>query len=198
MVQDTPVYKNAARPVTERVNDLLARLTLEEKLAQIASVWVYELFEATRFSEQKARARVGHGIGQITRIGGASNSSPRQSAELANQIQRFLVEQTRLGIPALVHDESCSGYMAMGATCYPQMIGLASTWKPELVEQMAPSFAPRCGRLACSRRWRRCWTSFATPAGAAARRPTARIPTWLVAWAWLMCEGCRATTFATA
>jgi len=137
MVQDTPVYRNPSRPAAERSNDLLQRLTLEEKLAQITSVWVYELFEATQFSEQKARARIGHGIGQITRIGGASNSSPRQSAELANQIQRFLIGHTRLGIPALVHEESCSGYMAMGATCFPQIIGAASTWNPQLVEQMA-------------------------------------------------------------
>ncbi len=137
MVQNTPVYKNAARPVDERVSDLLGRMTLAEKLAQITSVWVYELFEATRFSEQKARQRVGDGIGQITRLGGASNSPPQQSAELANQIQRFLTEHTRLGIPALVHEESCSGYMAMGATCFPQIIGAASTWNPDLVEQMA-------------------------------------------------------------
>ena len=137
MVQVSPIYKDAARPVAERVDDLLRRMTLEEKLAQIASVWVYEVLESGQFSESKARERIGQGIGQITRIGGASNSPPRQSAGLANQIQRFLVEHTRLGIPAIVHEESCSGYMAMGATCFPQIIGVASTWNPDLVEQMA-------------------------------------------------------------
>jgi beta-glucosidase len=77
-----------------------------------------------------------HGIGQITRIGGASSAHPDDSARLANAIQEFLVRETRLGIPALVHEESCSGYMARGATCFPQIIGLASTWQPELAEAM--------------------------------------------------------------
>jgi beta-glucosidase len=76
------------------------------------------------------------GIGQITRIGGASSLAPADSARLANTIQRFLVEETRLGIPAIVHEETCSGYMARGATCFPQIIGVASTWDPDLVEAM--------------------------------------------------------------
>lgn len=133
---DNPLYRDPARPVAERVRDLLARMTLEEKIAQLGSAWVYELFEDTAFSEQKARAVMGNGIGQITRIGGASNLAPAASAELANRIQAFLLKGTRLGIPATVHEECCSGYMAMGATCFPQIIGVASTWEPDLVEAM--------------------------------------------------------------
>jgi beta-glucosidase len=135
-VNESIIYQDAARPVAERVADLLGRMTLEEKLAQITSVWVYELFEGNEFSEDKARTLIRHGIGQITRIGGASNSSPQRSAELANAIQRFVLEQTRLGIPVMVHEESCSGYMAMGATCFPQIIGAASTWEPDLIQRM--------------------------------------------------------------
>nr|WP_304650806.1 glycoside hydrolase family 3 N-terminal domain-containing protein [Thermoanaerobacter thermocopriae] len=52
-------------------------------------------------------------------------------------MQKYLVENTRLGIPALIHEESCSGYMAKGATIFPQTIGVASTWNPKLVEKMA-------------------------------------------------------------
>ena len=129
------VYRDAI--TAERVRDLLAQMTLDEKLAQIGSVWVYEVLEKGTFSPDRTRARIPNGIGQITRIGGASNVAPRQSAELANTIQRFLIENTRLGIPAMVHEESCSGYMAMGATCFPQIIGVASTWEPALVERMA-------------------------------------------------------------
>ena len=129
-------YKNPQLPIAERVADLLDRMTLDEKLAQLGSAWVYELLSDSRFAPEKARALMQHGIGQITRIGGASSARPEDSARLANTIQGFLVNETRLGIPALVHEESCSGYMARGATCFPQMIGLASTWQPELAEAM--------------------------------------------------------------
>jgi beta-glucosidase len=136
MSQNKPIYRDAARPVADRVTDLLARMTLDEKLAQLGSLWVYELFDGQTYSEAKAQARLRHGMGQITRIGGASNVAPTESAGLANTIQKYLAENTRLGIPAIVHEESCSGYMAMGATCFPQIIGVASAWDPELVERM--------------------------------------------------------------
>jgi beta-glucosidase len=134
MVQNTastrPGYLDSTRPVDERVHDLLSRLTLDEKLAQLGSVWVFQLFENNTFSPKKADLWLRHGIGQITRIGGASNLSPVASAELANTIQSFLVNSTRLGIPAIVHEECCSGYMALGATIVPQTLGVASTWEP--------------------------------------------------------------------
>ncbi len=76
------------------------------------------------------------GIGQITRPGGATGFSPKQTAKLVNEIQKFLVNKTRLGIPAFIHEECLSGYMTKGATIFPQMIGIASTWQPELCEQM--------------------------------------------------------------
>jgi beta-glucosidase len=76
-------------------------------------------------------------LGQVTRIGGASSLDPAAGAELANTIQKYLVENTHLGIPAMVHEECCSGYMARNATCFPQIIGVASTWEPDLVEAMA-------------------------------------------------------------
>jgi beta-glucosidase len=125
-------YKNASLAVSKRVDDLLSHLSLEEKLAQLGSAWFSELFEGTNFSLAKAVPRLQNGIGQITRISGDSDFSPRQAAEAANTLQRFLVEQTRLGIPAIVHEECCSGVMGAGAPVYPQMIGLASTFRPEL------------------------------------------------------------------
>lgn len=131
------LYRDPAQPVEARVSDLLARMTLAEKIAQMGSIWVYELFENLAYSEPKAQALLSQGMGQITRIGGASSLGPSQSAALANRIQEYLVEQTRLGIPAIVHEECCSGYMARDATCFPQIIGVASSWEPELVEAMA-------------------------------------------------------------
>ncbi|MEW5717003.1 MAG: glycoside hydrolase family 3 N-terminal domain-containing protein [Chloroflexota bacterium] len=130
------IYRNASQSIAERVNDLLARMTIQEKIAQLGSAWVYELQEGQSFSEAKAASLLGNGIGQITRIGGGSTLAPRASAEMANAIQSYLVQHTRLGIPAIVHEECCSGLMTLGATCFPQIIGLASTWRPELAEQM--------------------------------------------------------------
>ena len=129
-------YLEPAHSTEERLHDLLSRMTLDEKLAQLGAVWVFELLDNSAFSPEKARAQIGHGIGQITRISGATTLEPSASAELANRIQRFLVEDTRLGIPAIVHEECCSGYMARGATVFPQIIGVASTWEPEIVEAM--------------------------------------------------------------
>jgi beta-glucosidase len=129
-------YRDPRLPVEERVHDLLARLTVEEKLAQLRGVWLTSLLEEERFSEAKAGEVLRHGTGHVSQIGGATTLRPRESARLANTIQKFLVERTRLGIPAIVHEESCAGYCARDATCFPQAIGLASTWEPDVIEAM--------------------------------------------------------------
>ncbi|MBI5667556.1 MAG: glycoside hydrolase family 3 C-terminal domain-containing protein [Chloroflexi bacterium] len=130
------VYLDSARSVEERVADLLSQMTLDEKIAQLGSFWVYEVLDGIIFSPEKAQRLMAHGIGQVTRLGGASNVQPRQAAELANTIQRYLLDSTRLKIPAVIHEECCAGYMAYGATVFPQAIGVASTWEPELVQAM--------------------------------------------------------------
>jgi beta-glucosidase len=131
------IYQDAARPIPERVQDLLTRMTLAEKIAQLGSYWVYDLQDDQGFSEDKAAALIAHGVGQVSRVGGASTLAPRGIASMANTIQAYLVNHTRLGIPAIVHEECCSGYLALGATSFPQIIGLASTWTPELAGRMA-------------------------------------------------------------
>lgn len=130
-------YQNSSLSVEERSADLLSRMTLDEKIAQLGSIWVFEVLEDMKFSPAKARTLFSQGLGQVTRIGGASSLDPTAGAELANTIQKYLLENTRLGIPAIIHEECCSGYMARNATCFPQIIGLASTWEPELTEAMA-------------------------------------------------------------
>ncbi|MBN1887613.1 MAG: glycoside hydrolase family 3 C-terminal domain-containing protein [Thermoflexales bacterium] len=130
------LYQDASQPIQDRVRDLMARMTLEEKVAQLGSTWVDELQDGQAFSESKAAAWMKNGIGQIGRVGGASTLSPRANAEMTNAIQAYLVKHTRLGIPAIIHEECCNGYMALGATCFPQMAGLASTWMPELASAM--------------------------------------------------------------
>ena len=130
-------YRDPALSVDDRVDDLLAQMTLDEKLAQIGSFWAYQFIERGAFVAEKARALVPDGIGQVTRVGGSSNLLPEDAARLGNAIQRHLVDETRLGVPALVHEECCSGYMARGATVYPQALGIAASWRPELAERMA-------------------------------------------------------------
>lgn len=130
-------YRDSNLPTGERVADLLGRMILEEKLAQLGAVWSQAVMEDDRFSEAKAREVLARGTGHITRIGAHTLLGPRESARLTNDIQHFLFERTRLGIPAIVHEESCAGYVARGATQFPQAIGLASTWEPELIEEMA-------------------------------------------------------------
>lgn len=139
MSKETALSKHAldaGHPVAERVDHLLAQMSLREKLAQMGSVYFYDLLEETGFSEAKAN-RLAEGIGQVTRLGAYSLFTPRQRAEVANTIQSYLIHHTRLGIPAIFHEECCSGFTAQGATRFPQMLGLASTFQPELAEAMA-------------------------------------------------------------
>lgn len=130
-------YKDTSLSNRDRAEALLADMTVEEKVAQIGGIWVSDLITASRkLIPEAAQEKIPHGIGHITRIGAVGMVEPVHSATLANSIQKFLVEQTRLGIPAIVHEESCAGYTAKDATTFPQAIGLASTWEPELVKAM--------------------------------------------------------------
>jgi len=136
-LEQAPLYRDPSRGVDERAADLLRRMTREEKVAQLGSAWVFQLTEGDRLSESKAAPLLGRGLGQVTRISGASNLGAAEAARLANEIQRFLLERTRLRIPAIVHEEVCSGLMASQSTVFPQAIGVASTWDPGLAEAMA-------------------------------------------------------------
>ena len=131
------IYKNPERSIEARIINLLSLMTLQEKAAQLGSFWSFQVLKDGGLDRQQARQLLEHGIGQVTRIGGATNLTPAQGAQLANEIQHYLATETRLGIPAIIHEECCSGYMARNATCFPQTIGLASTWEPELAEAMA-------------------------------------------------------------
>lgn len=133
-----PKYKDASQSITVRVKDLLARMTIQEKIAQMSGIWLRteKFMKNGDFCLEKLTPTIRNGIGQITRIAGSFDYSPVKVAEVANQIQEFLCEETRLGIPAIVHEECLSGLMAKGATNFPQAINLGSTWNPELIEQV--------------------------------------------------------------
>ena len=120
----------------KQIQQLLSQMTLDEKLAQLRSYWMYDLQTSGVLDDQKVASKLHDGIGQITRIGGASTYTPREAAKVANQLQSFLKEKTRLGIPAIVHEECCVGLMAPCASVFPEIIGLASTFQPELAYKM--------------------------------------------------------------
>ncbi|RKX52565.1 MAG: beta-glucosidase, partial [Thermotoga sp.] len=94
-----------------KIEELLSEMPIDEKIAQLGSVWVYELFENGRLSVDKMKELIGNGIGEITRLS-ASGLPPKDNAHLANEIQKFLKENTRPGIPAIFHEECLNGYMA--------------------------------------------------------------------------------------
>jgi beta-glucosidase len=130
-------------PVEARVRALMDRMTLDERIAQLGSVWSFEIADGEAVAPELAREHLAHGIGGVTRPGGATNLAPPSVARLANAIQRHLVEETRLGIPAILHEECLHGLMIRGATCFPQAIGQAATWDPPLIERMARAIATR-------------------------------------------------------
>ena len=125
-------------PVADRVADLLGRMTLEEKVAQLGSAWVFQLAEGTSLDMAKAaellapRSRPGHP--RLRRQQPGAHATRRSWPTPSSAISST---ETRLGIPAIVHEEICSGLMARDSTIFPQAIGLASTWQPELAAALA-------------------------------------------------------------
>lgn len=138
-----PAYKDTALPPGKRVKDLLARMTLQEKAAQMMCVWQEKsqklVDERGSFDLAKAKLhfRQKRGLGQVGRpsdAGGGLNA--RQTAELTNAIQKFFLEHSRLGIPVIFHEECLHGQAAIDATSFSQPIGLGATFNPELVEEL--------------------------------------------------------------
>ncbi|HZC37938.1 MAG TPA: glycoside hydrolase family 3 N-terminal domain-containing protein [Sphingomicrobium sp.] len=150
-----PLYRDARQPVERRVEDLLSRMTLDEKVAQLETIWEQKAKVQTAdgtFDPAKASAAFPDGIGGFARpsdyrgvvqtngaagaAGATVNRDARQTAEYINAAQHWAVEHTRLGVPILMHEEALHGYVARGATSFPQAIALASTWDPDLVTRV--------------------------------------------------------------
>ena len=143
-------YKKPSLSPERRVRDLLARMTVEEKAAQMMCVWQEKsakLVDARGnfdFAKAKAAFKNGHGLGQVGRPSDAGSKptdagigkNPRATAELTNAIQKFFIEHSRLGIPVIFHEECLHGHAAIGATSFPQPIALGGTFDPGLVESL--------------------------------------------------------------
>ena len=135
-------YLESSRSVSERVTDLLSRMTFEEKRAQMHALWLI-LSEDGRHRPRQddftggtdpevVKKTLGHGLGQITRPLGSHAVDLRRGVRALNSLQKFLREETRLGIPALAHEECLVGLMARGATLFPSGLAYSATWNPDL------------------------------------------------------------------
>jgi beta-glucosidase len=132
-------YRDARLPVERRVDDLLGRMTLEEKVAQMLSFWQQGKASITdpasaRFTAARAPRWFRVGIGRIERP--SDGHGARAEAEYTNAIQRWMRDSTRLGIPVLFHEEALHGLQGPEATSFPQSIAIASSWNPDLVERV--------------------------------------------------------------
>jgi beta-glucosidase len=145
LAQDIPPYRDRTRPVDERVRDLLARMTLEEKVAQTLGIWKGKekiTDEKGQFDPAGARALIPNGLGQLARPTELRDKptkillGPREDAVFINSVQKWLIENTRLGIPVMTHEEALHGLVAPKGTNFPIPIALASTWDPALVEKV--------------------------------------------------------------
>jgi beta-glucosidase len=138
--QTPPPYRDATRPVADRVRDLLGRMTLDEKF--------WQLFMIPGDLDNPANDYSNGIFGLQIRMRGGDTAAPRSAAEIArahaqriNAIQRYFVEKTRLGIPIIPFEEALHGFGGEGATSFPQAIALAATWDPALVGRVAAAAA---------------------------------------------------------
>jgi beta-glucosidase len=123
-----PAYRNPNLRAEQRAADLVKRMTLEEKVDQLAGGR-----RRARSSDNPEEKQAFEALTKMYRED--SQVSPHDAAAARNAAQHFLMEKTRLGIPAIFPGEALHGFMAYGSTSFPQVLGLASTWDPELVQQ---------------------------------------------------------------
>lgn len=146
-------YRNPHLPVDQRVGDLLSRMTLEEKIAQTESMWVRDQYKSLaddkgNFSpDQKTQELLKLGLGQMSGVSQAASDSekatppyfgkgPRATAVFTNAVQKYVIENSRLGIPVTFHEEALHGLASPGATSFPQAIALGGTWDVDLVREI--------------------------------------------------------------
>ena len=136
-------YLDPALSIDTRAADLLERMTRAEKVAQLGSFWAFEIVGEHGLDAGRLATLAADGIGHITRLAGSTNLLPTEVAATANAIQRQLIEGTRLGIPAIIHEECLHGLIAWGAPCFQQSIGAAASFDPDLVTAVAATIRRR-------------------------------------------------------
>ncbi len=131
-------YRDPSLPTMERVRDLLGRMTLEEKAAQIACP-----FGTAVDVHRPPQEGWGTAVAALAALG----EVPREAARLGNELQRKHVEETRLGIPVLLAEEALIGLKVRSATTFPDALAQAATWDTDLIEAMAKTIGVQMARL---------------------------------------------------
>lgn len=131
------LYKDPSQPISKRVEDLLSRMTLEEKAAQLCGNLPASFLKDGKVDIDTLRKKFPNGHGRFTQYSMVGIVDPVQIAEISNTLQHYFVEETRLGIPVALQTENLCGYPAAGGTLFPAQINLGCTWEPELAEKMA-------------------------------------------------------------
>jgi beta-glucosidase-like glycosyl hydrolase len=152
-------YQEPGRSIEERANDLLARMTLEEKTAQMHALWLILSEDGEHRPRQDdftggtdpaaVKKALGHGLGQISRALGSHGVDPRTGVRALNRLQKYLREETRLGIPVMSHEECLVGLMARGATMFPSALAYGATFNPDLVERVAQAIGREARSVGC-------------------------------------------------
>ncbi|GAA3965779.1 glycoside hydrolase family 3 N-terminal domain-containing protein [Pedobacter ginsengiterrae] len=151
---DIPLYKNPKASVENRIKDLLSRMTVEEKVGQISmplgwpmytktgnEVEVSEAFKKTLKEEYTGMLWATLRADPWTKKTLANGLNPELAAKATNAIQKYAIENTRLGIPVLLSEECPHGHMAIGTTVFPTAIGQGSTFNPDLINKVATAIA---------------------------------------------------------
>ncbi|MEL6728017.1 MAG: glycoside hydrolase family 3 N-terminal domain-containing protein [Pseudomonadota bacterium] len=162
VLPNDPVEVSAEVPISSdpEIAALIADMTLDEKLAQLSCIWINkgQIFDENGdFSPEKMKATYPHGVGCFARpqdtmgmeqteerkdvndatvVRRMSARTPSETVELTNAVQQWMIEETRLGIPTLFHEEGLHGFQGRYSTAFPQSIALASTFDPELLERV--------------------------------------------------------------
>jgi beta-glucosidase len=143
---ELPIYRDPGQPVNKRVDDLLARMTLKEKIGQLNMPCVYvralgrdiasKLEACKRFAEGTYTDEIGPGGGFFTLSNTILHEGTRQQVEYLNELQSIALKKTRLGIPLLETEEGTHGAMFPGATIFPEGLALGSTWDMDLIKSI--------------------------------------------------------------
>ena len=149
-----PAYKDPSLSIDIRLSDLLSRMTLEEKVGQLLCPLGWEMYEihgsevhpSEKFKQLIKERNVGmlwatYRADPWTKKTLANGLNPELAAKAGNALQKYVMENTRLGIPMFLAEEAPHGHMAIGATVFPTGIGMAATWSPELVKEVGQVIA---------------------------------------------------------
>ena len=141
---DAQDYNNTPFSTPEleaKVDSLMSKMTMDEKIAQSTGTRLRELMVDGKVSLEKCRELIPNGIGHFCQFSTGQALDPEALRDLVREVQSYLMTETRLKIPAIFHEEAITGFATQGATTFPQQIGMGCSWNPELVKRNTQSTA---------------------------------------------------------